>query len=48
MHISIFKTDQKTHRISIEGLGIEKTISLTVNDLRENFEPHKIISAIQW
>ena len=40
--------DERKHFLEVNGLGIKIGINLSVNDLKNKFEPVKITSTIQW
>uniref|UniRef100_A0A914HES0 sulfite oxidase n=1 Tax=Globodera rostochiensis TaxID=31243 RepID=A0A914HES0_GLORO len=46
-HMSVPETHEQTHCVRIDGIGVDKQIVLSVDDLRNKFEPVTIISAIQ-
>ncbi|KAI3413648.1 hypothetical protein GPALN_011137 [Globodera pallida] len=46
-HMSVPETHEQTHCVRIDGIGVDKQIVLSVDDLRNKFEPVTITSAIQ-
>ncbi|KAL3117145.1 hypothetical protein niasHT_007548 [Heterodera trifolii] len=46
-HMFVPRTDEQTHKVRIDGIGVDKQIVLSLDQLRNNFEPVSIVSAIQ-
>lgn len=42
-----FQINSEKHRLSISGIGIKKTIALSVNDIKRKYKPITINSSIQ-
>nr|CAD2177980.1 unnamed protein product [Meloidogyne enterolobii] len=46
-HMPVPNLDERKHFLEVNGLGIKRGINLSVNDLKNKFEPVKITSTIQ-
>ncbi|KAL7078515.1 hypothetical protein ACQ4LE_002132 [Meloidogyne hapla] len=46
-HMPVPNLDERKHHLEVNGLGIKKGINLSVDDLKNKYEPVKITSAIQ-
>lgn len=46
-HLPVPRVDPETYRLEVRGVGIEKPLSLTLDDLKNNFPRHTVTSTIQ-
>ncbi|XGW27752.1 hypothetical protein V3C99_007944 [Haemonchus contortus] len=46
-HMPVPQIDPKEHRLTVEGVGVKRPINLSVDELKNNYRPVSITSAIQ-
>ncbi|KJH44770.1 oxidoreductase molybdopterin binding domain protein [Dictyocaulus viviparus] len=46
-HMPVPKINAKTHRLTIDGLGVKRPLKLSVEDLKKNYQPVTITSVVQ-
>jgi len=46
-HMHVPDIDEKAHKVEVEGIGVKRSVSLSVEELRTGYEPHSVISAVQ-
>ncbi|VDM55513.1 unnamed protein product [Angiostrongylus costaricensis] len=46
-HMPVPKIDVKAHRLTIEGLGINRPLKLSVDQLKNNYRPASVTSVVQ-
>jgi sulfite oxidase len=46
-HMHVPDINGEAHKVEVEGVGVKRSVSLSVEDLRTGYEPHSVISAVQ-